>query len=114
MTRRRRWGLKKGENNLTSNQFPKCGNSVRLRELITGLIGLSPFDFPSSPNHLYRPPPSSPLHVTLCTSLVSLAVENCFTINLDVLSSVQFGWRSLEATVRIRLKARGRRHNSKT
>ena len=85
-----------------------------LRELITGLIGLSPFDFPSSPNHLYRPPPSSPLHVTLCTSLVSLAVENCFTINLDVLSSVQFGWRSLEATVRIRLKARGRRHNSKT
>ena len=31
-------------------------------------------------------------------------VENFFTINLDVLSSVLYGWRSLEATVRIRLK----------
>ena len=86
-----------------------------LRELITGSIGLSPVDSPSSPpGHLYRPPPSSLLHVTVCISLVSLAVENCFTINLDVLSSMLYGWRSLEATVRIRLKARGRRLNSKT
>ena len=60
-----------------------------LRELITGSIGLSPVDSPSSPpGHLYRPPPSSLLHVTVCISLVSLAVENCFTINLDVLSSM--------------------------
>jgi len=27
-------------------------------------------------------------------------VENLFIINLDVLSSVLYGWRSLEATVR--------------
>ena len=37
-----------------------------------------------------------------------------FTINLDVLSLVLYGWRSLEATVRIRLKDRGRRLKSKT
>ena len=41
-------------------------------------------------------------------------MENCFTINLDVLSLVWYGWRSLEATVRIRLKTRGRRLKSKT
>jgi len=35
--------------------------------------------------------------------LVFLTVENPFTINLDVLSSVLYAWRSLEATVRIRL-----------
>jgi len=45
---------------------------------------------------------------------ISLTVENLFTINLDVLSSVLYGWRSLEATARIRLKARGRRLKSKT
>jgi len=45
---------------------------------------------------------------------VSRTVENCFTINLEVLSSMLYGWRSLEATVTIRLKARGRRLNSKT
>ena len=45
---------------------------------------------------------------------VSLTVENCFTINLDVSSSVLYGWRSLEATVREGLKARGRRLNYKT
>ena len=42
-----------------------------------------------------------------------LTVENLFTISLDVLSSVLYGWRNLEATVRIRLKARGRRLKSK-
>ena len=40
-------------------------------------------------------------------------MENFFTINLDVLSSVLYGWRSLEATVRIRLKARDRGLNPK-
>ena len=41
-------------------------------------------------------------------------MENLFTINLDVLSSVLYRWRSLEATVKIRLKTRGRRLKSKT
>ena len=51
----------------------------------------------------------------LCEPLwVSLTVENLFTINLDVLSSVLYGWRSLEATVSIRLKARGRGLKSQT
>jgi len=45
---------------------------------------------------------------------VSLTVENLFTINLYVSSFVLYGGRSLEATVRIRLKARGRRLKSKT
>ena len=51
----------------------------------------------------------------LCEPLwVSLTVEKVFTINLDVLSLVLYGWRSLEATIRIRLKAKGRRPKSKT
>ena len=37
-----------------------------------------------------------------------------FSSKGDVLSSVLYGWRSLQATVRIRLKARGRRLTSKT
>ena len=41
---------------------------------------------------------------------VSLTVKNLFSINLEVRN----GCRSLEATVRIRLKTRGRRHKSKT
>ena len=41
-------------------------------------------------------------------------MENLSSINLDVLSSVQYWQRSLEATVRIRLKTRGRRLKSKT
>jgi len=45
---------------------------------------------------------------------LSLAVENCFTINIDALSFVLYGWRSLEATIREELKARSRRLNSKT
>ena len=44
---------------------------------------------------------------------VSLTVEQLFIIDLDVLSSVLYRWRTLEATVRIRLKTRGRRLNSK-
>ena len=51
----------------------------------------------------------------LCDPLwVSLTVETLFTINLDVFSLMLYGWRSLEATVRIRQKARGRRLKSKT
>ena len=46
--------------------------------------------------------------------MVSPSVENLFTINLDVLSLVLNGWRRLEATVRIRLKARGKRLKVKT
>ena len=41
-------------------------------------------------------------------------MENLFSINLDVLSLMWYGWRSLEATVRIRLKTRVRRLKSKT
>ena len=85
------------------------------RDLITGLIALSLFDSPSSPpSHLYLSLVSSLLCVTLRISLVSLTVENFFTINLGVLLSVLYGWRSLKATVREGLKARGRRLNSKT
>ena len=39
-------------------------------------------------------------------------MENLLSINLDVLSSVLYGWRSLEATVRISLKTRDRRLKS--
>ena len=45
---------------------------------------------------------------------MSLTVENLFTIYLDVLSSVLYEWRSLVATVRIRLKARVRGLKYKT
>ena len=45
---------------------------------------------------------------------VFLAVESCFDINLGVLSSVLYRWRTLEATVRERLKPRGRRLNFRT
>ena len=41
-------------------------------------------------------------------------MKNLFTINLNVLSSVLYGWRRLEVTTRIRLKVRGRRPKSKT
>ena len=60
------------------------------------------------------PPPSSILHVICVPLQVSLTVEKLFFINLDVLSSVLYKWRSLEATVRIRLKTRGKRLKSKS
>ena len=44
---------------------------------------------------------------------VILGVENCFTINLGVLSSVIYGWRNFEVTVRERTKGRGRSLNSR-
>ena len=82
--------------------------------LLTRLV--SPLLIPPSspPGHLYLPLPSSPLHITLESLWVSLAVENCFTSNLNILSSVLYEWRSLKATVTEGLKARGRRFNSKT
>jgi len=44
---------------------------------------------------------------------MSLTVEKLFNFNLDVLSMVLYRWRSLEATVKIRLKTRSRRLKSK-
>ena len=43
-----------------------------------------------------------------------LAVESCFTINLEVLSSESCVWKILEATVREGPKARSKRLNSRT
>ena len=45
---------------------------------------------------------------------VSLNVEKLFISNLDVLSLVLYRWRSLEATVKIKLKTRSRRLKSKS
>ena len=45
---------------------------------------------------------------------VSLNVEKLFISNLDVLSSVLYRWRSLEATVKIKLKTRSRGLKSKS
>ena len=46
----------------------------------------------------------------LCEPLwVSLTVEKLFIFNLAVLSTVLYRWRSLDATVKIRLKTRSRR-----
>ena len=45
---------------------------------------------------------------------VSLNVEKLFIFNLDVLSSVLYRWRSLEVTVKIKLKTRSRRLKSKS
>ena len=65
----------------------------------------------------WSPLSTSSLFSSPCNSetlWVSLTVENFSTINLDVLSSVLYGWISLETIVRIILKARGRRLKSKT
>ena len=43
------------------------------------------------------------------TLWVSLNVEKLFIFNLDVLSSVLYKWRSLEATVKIKLKTRSKK-----
>ena len=45
---------------------------------------------------------------------VSLNVEKLFMSNLDVLSSVLYRWRSLKATVKIKLKTRSRRLKCKS
>ena len=45
---------------------------------------------------------------------VSLNVEKLFIFNLDVLSTVLYSRRSLETTVKIRLKTRSRRLKSKS
>ena len=44
---------------------------------------------------------------------VPLDVEKLIIFNLDVLSSALYRWRSLEATVKIKLKTRSRRLKSK-
>ena len=44
---------------------------------------------------------------------MSLNVEKLFIFNLDVLLSVMYRWRNLEATVKIKLKTRRRRLKSK-
>ena len=50
-------------------------NLFKRRDLITGLIPLSPFDSPfSPPSHLYLLPPSSLLYLTLW---ISLGVPGC-------------------------------------
>ena len=67
----------------------------------------------SPPAHLYLPPPS-PLHLTCEPLWVSLTGENLFTINLEVLLSVLYSWRSLETTGRINLKSRDRRLKPQT
>ena len=68
----------------------------------------------SPPAHLYPLPPAPILQETLWTSLVVLMVENLFTINLEVLISVLYSWRSLETIGRIKLKSRGRRLKPQT
>ena len=45
---------------------------------------------------------------------VSLNVEKLFIFNRDVLSSVLYKWRSLEATIKMKLKTGSRRLNSKS
>ena len=52
--------------------------------------------------------------VLWCSQVLSLIVEKLFIINLDILSLVLYRWRSLEATIRIILKSRGRRLKFKT
>ena len=98
---------------LGQTQFaPVSGLWRAHRELITAKL-LSPLLIP--PLLLVTSISLLPLlfSMQLCEPLwVSLTVENIFTINLDV--SVVYGWRSLEATIRIRLKARGRRPKPKT
>ena len=79
------------------------GNRVQAR-YVSPLLN-PPF---SPPAHLYLLPPSPLLHVALWTLWVSLTVENLFTINLEVLLSVLYGERSLEATERIRLNPEAR------
>ena len=44
----------------------------------------------------------------------TLTVEKLFIFNLDVLSTMLYRWRSLEATVKIRLRTRSRRLKSKS
>ena len=68
----------------------------------------------SPPAHPYLLPPSCILHVTLWTSLVVPHGESLFTINLEVLLSVLYSWRSLETIGRIKLKSRSRRLKPKT
>ena len=96
----------------TSLSGPDCGAHIR-KWLLASL--LSPLLIPL---HLIPVTSNYPLPLLFSMYLseplwVSLTVENFLTINLDVLSSMLYGWGSLGATIRIRLKARGRRLKSK-
>ena len=79
-------------------------SQTRLKRLSSSFSSWSPL----SPSSLFY-------SLCNCDSLwVTPAVENCFTINLDVFSSVLYGWRNLEATIRKGQKTRGRWLSSKT
>ena len=92
---------------------PDCGAHIRkwlLASLLPPLL---------IPPHLIRVTSNSLLpllfSMKLCETLwVSLTVEKLFIFNLDVLSTVLYRRRSLETTVKIRLKPRSRRLQSKS
>ena len=93
----------------TSLSVPHCGEYIG--NWLLARFFLASFDFPSSPGHLYLPPPSSLLHVTLLTSL---GVPHCGESFHHWPRRFIIGAVWMEATVRIRLKARGRRLKYKT
>ena len=96
----------------TSLRGPDCGEHIGKWSLASLL---SPLLIPPSapPGHLTPSPlfssPCNSVYLSRCPSL-----WRNFIINLDGLSSVLYRWRSLEATVRIRLKTRGRRLKPKS
>ena len=92
------------------------GLRTTLWEQITTQLSLSPLESPFFSSCSCLSPSSLPLFfMELCEPLwVSLTVENPFTINLEVLLSVLYSWRSLETTGRIKLKSRGKRLKPKT
>ena len=108
-----------------SSLFSSLYNSVNISELsscgvhIRKWLLASPLSPLSIPPHLIRVTSNSLLPLLFSMQLSvplqeSLTVEKLLVINLDVLSLVLYRWRSLEATVRIRLKTRGRRLKSNT
>ena len=96
----------------TSLRVPDCGEHIGdwlLARLLSPLLIPSLLLLVTSISLL-------PLLFSTLTLWISLGVphlEKLFIISLDVLSSVLYRWRSPEATVRIRLKARGRMLKSK-
>ena len=97
----------------TSLRDPDCGEHIRkwlLASLLSPLLILPLLLLFTSISLL-------PLLFSMqfCEPLwMSLTVEKLLIINIDVLSSVLCRWRSLEATLRIRLKSRIRRLKFKT
>ena len=99
-------------NSVNISERSNCGVHIR-KQLLASL--LSPLLI--SP-HLIRVTCKSLLHLLfsmeLCEPLwVSLTVEKPFIFNLDVLSVVLYRRRSLKTTVKIKLKIRSRRLQSK-